>query len=222
MGPSNLVSMDFAPAGTVEIERNGMIHRGTYRTAAAIVAVTYGGQVRQMQMRRHTDAPYGIAQTHCGKWLGGCTKHLDSVCLVRPHFVWLLRMRPSGRGFRVFPEKRKSNFAQPCKLLSQPRGPTKRQLIFAGGGHVWSRKGATRPRSDHRLRPGPIGVGSNWLHNRIAVLTSFSKALGSSLRAFFAGQGEELHALLGHPGIEDPEREDRCGQRHQDGDDNGA
>jgi hypothetical protein len=54
--------MDFAPAGTVEIERNGMIHRGTYRTAAAIVTVTYGGQVRQMQMRRRIDTPHGIAQ----------------------------------------------------------------------------------------------------------------------------------------------------------------
>jgi hypothetical protein len=39
-----------------------MIHRGTYRTAAAIVIVSYGGQERQMQMRRHTDSPLGVAQ----------------------------------------------------------------------------------------------------------------------------------------------------------------
>jgi hypothetical protein len=62
MGPSDRVSTEFAPTGIVEIERNGMVHRGTYRTAAAIVAVNYGGQVRQMQMRRHTDTPLGIAQ----------------------------------------------------------------------------------------------------------------------------------------------------------------
>jgi hypothetical protein len=62
MGPSDLVSTDFALAGIVEIERNGMIHRGTYRTAAAIVTVSYGGQTRQMQMRRRTDTPQGIAQ----------------------------------------------------------------------------------------------------------------------------------------------------------------
>jgi hypothetical protein len=39
-----------------------MIHRGTYRAAAAIVTVSYGGQTRQMQMRRRTDTPQVIAQ----------------------------------------------------------------------------------------------------------------------------------------------------------------
>jgi hypothetical protein len=62
MAPSDLGSTEFAPAGIVEIERNGMIHRGTYRTAAAIVTVSYGGQERRMQMRRRTDTPHGIAQ----------------------------------------------------------------------------------------------------------------------------------------------------------------
>jgi hypothetical protein len=63
MGPSDhFVSPEFAPTGIVEIERNGMIHRGTYRSAAAIVTVSYGGQIRQMQMRRRTDTPQGIAQ----------------------------------------------------------------------------------------------------------------------------------------------------------------
>jgi hypothetical protein len=61
MGPSDRVSTEFAPTGIVEIERNGTIHRGTYRTAAAIVTVSYGGQERQMQMRRRTDTPQAIA-----------------------------------------------------------------------------------------------------------------------------------------------------------------
>jgi hypothetical protein len=62
MATSDLVSTELAPTGIVEIERNGMIHRGTYRTAAAIVTVTYGTEVRQMQMRRRSDTPHGIAQ----------------------------------------------------------------------------------------------------------------------------------------------------------------
>jgi hypothetical protein len=63
MTPSDLGSTEFAAAGIVEIERNGMIHRGTFRTVAAIVTVSYGGQERRMQMRRRTDTPHGIAQT---------------------------------------------------------------------------------------------------------------------------------------------------------------
>jgi hypothetical protein len=62
MGLSDLGSTQSALAGIIEIEHNGMIHRGLYRTAAAIVTVTYGGQVRQMQMRRLTDTPHSIAQ----------------------------------------------------------------------------------------------------------------------------------------------------------------
>jgi hypothetical protein len=62
MEPSNRASTKFAPAGTVEIQDTGMIHRGTYRTAADIVTVSYGGQERQMQMRRRTDTPLGVAQ----------------------------------------------------------------------------------------------------------------------------------------------------------------
>jgi hypothetical protein len=58
----SLVSAESALAGIVEIERDGMIHRGAYRTAAAIVTVTYGSEVRQMQMRRRTDTPHGVAQ----------------------------------------------------------------------------------------------------------------------------------------------------------------
>jgi hypothetical protein len=54
--------MKFAPTGTVEIEHNGMIHRGTYRTAAAIVTVSYGGQERHMQRRRRDETPLGVAQ----------------------------------------------------------------------------------------------------------------------------------------------------------------
>jgi hypothetical protein len=62
MATSEVVSTEFAPTGIVEIERGGMIHRGTYRTAAAIVTVSYGGQEKQMQMRRRADTPQGIAQ----------------------------------------------------------------------------------------------------------------------------------------------------------------
>jgi hypothetical protein len=62
MANSDLVSTEFVSAGIVEIERNGMIHRGTYRAAAAIVTLTYGCEVRQMQMRRRSDTPHSIAQ----------------------------------------------------------------------------------------------------------------------------------------------------------------
>jgi hypothetical protein len=62
MATSEVVSREFAPSGIVEIERGGMTHRGEYRTAAAIVTVTYGAHRRQMQMRRRTDTPFGIAQ----------------------------------------------------------------------------------------------------------------------------------------------------------------
>ena len=62
MATLEVISTEFAPRGTVEIEHSGMIHRGTYRIAAAIVTVSYGGQERQMQMRRRTDTPQGIAQ----------------------------------------------------------------------------------------------------------------------------------------------------------------
>jgi hypothetical protein len=62
MGSSDHFSMKFAPTGTVEIEHNGMIYRGTYQTAAAVVTVSYGGQERQMQRRRRTDTPLGVAQ----------------------------------------------------------------------------------------------------------------------------------------------------------------
>jgi hypothetical protein len=61
MATTDLVSTEFF-SGIVEIERDGMIHRGTYQAAAAIVTLTYGCEVRHMQMRRRSDTPYSIAQ----------------------------------------------------------------------------------------------------------------------------------------------------------------
>ena len=62
MGPSDDFSTKFAPTGTVEIEHNGLVYRATYRTTADIVAVSYGDQEWQMQMRRQTDTPLGVAR----------------------------------------------------------------------------------------------------------------------------------------------------------------
>src|SRR4029450_7490226 len=41
--------------GIVEIERDGMIRRGEYRTDGAVLTVSYGGQARRLRMRQCAD-----------------------------------------------------------------------------------------------------------------------------------------------------------------------
>jgi hypothetical protein len=45
----------------VEIEREGMIHRGYYQTDGAVVIVRYGGQEKRLKIRQH-DEPHVIAR----------------------------------------------------------------------------------------------------------------------------------------------------------------
>jgi hypothetical protein len=53
---------DLASTGIVEVERNGMIHRGQYRTDGAVVTVSYGAQVKKLTMRRRDDEAYIVAR----------------------------------------------------------------------------------------------------------------------------------------------------------------
>jgi hypothetical protein len=53
---------DLVSTGIVEVERNGMIHRGQYRTDGAVVTVSYGAQVRKLKMRRRDDEAYIVAR----------------------------------------------------------------------------------------------------------------------------------------------------------------
>jgi hypothetical protein len=53
---------DLVSTGIVEVERQGMIHRGQYRTDGAVVTVSYGAQVRRLKMRQRDDEPYLVAR----------------------------------------------------------------------------------------------------------------------------------------------------------------
>jgi hypothetical protein len=57
-----MMKSDLVSTGIVEVERNGMLHRGTYRTDGALVTVSYGAQVKTHRMRPRSDEPHVIAR----------------------------------------------------------------------------------------------------------------------------------------------------------------
>jgi hypothetical protein len=46
----------------VEIERDGMIRRGEYRTDGAVLTVSYGGQSRRLRIRQRDDEVHIVAR----------------------------------------------------------------------------------------------------------------------------------------------------------------
>jgi hypothetical protein len=59
---AGIAKSDLVSTGIVEVERNGMIHHGQYRTDGAVVTVSYGSRIKRVPMRRRSDEPHVIAR----------------------------------------------------------------------------------------------------------------------------------------------------------------
>jgi hypothetical protein len=54
-GETKTTTGELVSTGVVEIERDGMIRRGEYRTDGTVLTVSYGGQARRLRMRQRAD-----------------------------------------------------------------------------------------------------------------------------------------------------------------------
>jgi hypothetical protein len=61
-GEFAMATNDLISTGIVEVDRDGLVHRGQYRTDGTELVVTYRGRVRRTEMHGRADMPHAIAR----------------------------------------------------------------------------------------------------------------------------------------------------------------
>ena len=57
-----MATNDLISTGIVEVDRDGLVHRGHYRTDGTELIVSYRGRVRRTEMHGRADMPHAIAR----------------------------------------------------------------------------------------------------------------------------------------------------------------
>jgi hypothetical protein len=82
---------ELVSTGVVEIERDGMIRRGEYRTEGAVLTVSYGGQSRRLRIRQRDDEVHIVARMLLREIVTEVQRALDQPARVRhalPLLAW--------------------------------------------------------------------------------------------------------------------------------------
>jgi hypothetical protein len=90
---------ELVSTGVVEIERDGMIRRGEYRTDGAVLTVSYGGQARRLRIRQRDDEVHIVARMLLREIVTEVQRELDQPARVRhtlPLLAWH-QWRPRAR-----------------------------------------------------------------------------------------------------------------------------
>jgi hypothetical protein len=57
-----MATNDLISTGIVEVDRDGVVHRGQYRTDGTELVVSYRGSTRRTEMHGRADMPHAIAR----------------------------------------------------------------------------------------------------------------------------------------------------------------
>jgi hypothetical protein len=82
---------ELVSTGVVEIERDGMIRRGEYRTDGTVLTVSYGGQVKKLRMRQRDDEAHIVARMLLREIVTEIQRALDQPARVKrtlPLLAW--------------------------------------------------------------------------------------------------------------------------------------